>query len=61
MVVGEDYQRFGLGTIIMNRLKSYVKAENIKRRELSKKNMDITKILTYADNRATRFFEKNGF
>lgn len=45
----------------MNRLKSYVKSENVKRREFSTKNMDITKILTYADNRATKFFEKNGF
>ena len=61
LVVGEDYQRFGLGTITMNRLKSYIKSENNKRREMSSKNQDITKILTYADNRAINFFKKNGF
>ena len=47
-----EFQHMGLGTILMDKLKAYV----------SKKLPECVKtIVTFADNRATKFFGKNLF
>ena len=48
-VVNPNYVKLGLGSQIMTRLKKFAA------------DAKINSIVTYADNRATSFFAKNGF
>ena len=48
-VVNPNFQRLGLGKMLMDKLKEITK------------HSGIFSIVTFADNRATQFFGKNGF
>lgn len=52
MCIGDEYRRFGIGTLLMNEFKKYCK----------EKNMQNIKVTASAKNsRAIQFYMKNGF